>query len=181
MIKWNTFEYDWGEGVRARRDNHWAFSMPLYDIWYFPCHHVDSDQAKSEETVYTNGRKDICTVFFYSLAWIVIHAIIQEYILDVSKMQLEKLMAYGWIIHSFEFNYFEWETLVIWIAAKVLGKWMLTFIYNYNYLNCLLILLRKSIVNFTYQRPKSADSIILEATYRFILPQQLGVQISFWR
>ena len=32
---------------------------------------------------YTNGIKDFCTIFFYSLAWIVVHAIIQEYIWDV--------------------------------------------------------------------------------------------------
>ena len=34
-------------------------------------------------TTYTNGPKDFCTIFFYSLAWIVVHAIIQEYIWDV--------------------------------------------------------------------------------------------------
>ena len=35
-------------------------------------------------TTYTNGPKDFCTIFFYSMAWIVVHAIIQEYIWDVS-------------------------------------------------------------------------------------------------
>lgn len=36
-------------------------------------------------TTYTNGPKDFCTIFFYSLAWIVVHAIIQEYVWDVSR------------------------------------------------------------------------------------------------
>lgn len=34
---------------------------------------------------YTYGLKDICVVFFYFLICIVMHAIIQEYILDVSN------------------------------------------------------------------------------------------------
>ncbi|KXJ16752.1 translocating chain-associated membrane protein 1 [Exaiptasia diaphana] len=43
-------------------------------------------------TTYTNGPKDFCTIFFYSLAWIVVHAIIQEYILDkvIRKLHLSK-------------------------------------------------------------------------------------------
>ena len=39
-------------------------------------------------TTYTNGPKDFCTMFFYSLAWIVVHAIIQEYVWDVSTYLL---------------------------------------------------------------------------------------------
>lgn len=33
---------------------------------------------------FTNGWKDICTILFYFLICIVIHAIILEYVLDVS-------------------------------------------------------------------------------------------------
>ena len=44
------------------------------------------DSGEVEETLYTVGKKDICTIFFYTLAWIVVHAIIQEYILDVRKI-----------------------------------------------------------------------------------------------
>ena len=38
----------------------------------------------SEVTLYTYGLKDMFAVFFYLLICIVIHAVIQEYILDVS-------------------------------------------------------------------------------------------------
>ena len=34
--------------------------------------------------MFTSGPKDFCTIFFYALAWIVVHAVIQEYIWDVS-------------------------------------------------------------------------------------------------
>lgn len=43
-------------------------------------------------TTYTNGPKDFCTIFFYSMAWIVVHAIIQEYIWDVSTLLSVKLL-----------------------------------------------------------------------------------------
>ena len=33
---------------------------------------------------YSFGWKDVCTITFYTLCWIVAHAIVQEYILDVS-------------------------------------------------------------------------------------------------
>lgn len=36
---------------------------------------------------YSNGLRDLCTIFFYSMCWIVIHAVIQEYILDVRIAQ----------------------------------------------------------------------------------------------
>jgi translocating chain-associated membrane protein 1 len=52
-------------------------------------HNVTSQQdtAMSEalEIIrYTYGWKDVCAVFFYFLICIVMHAIIQEYVLDVS-------------------------------------------------------------------------------------------------
>lgn len=42
------------------------------------------DGAKEKTVVYTYGLKDLFTVFFYLLVCIVTHAVIQEYILDVS-------------------------------------------------------------------------------------------------
>ena len=37
-----------------------------------------------QEMTYTTGLKDLCAVFFYTLIGVVVHAVIQEYILDVS-------------------------------------------------------------------------------------------------
>lgn len=45
-------------------------------------HHTGTEELP---TTYTNGPKDFCTIFFYSLAWIVVHAIVQEYVWDVSR------------------------------------------------------------------------------------------------
>ena len=43
------------------------------------------DSSETEEvTLYTYGVKDIFATFFYLLICVVIHAVIQEYILDVS-------------------------------------------------------------------------------------------------
>lgn len=36
------------------------------------------------ETLYSYGLKDLCAIFFYALICIVMHAIVQEYFLDVS-------------------------------------------------------------------------------------------------
>ena len=43
-----------------------------------------SDSAGEEVTLYTWGKRDVFSVFFYFLICVVIHAVIQEYILDVS-------------------------------------------------------------------------------------------------
>jgi translocating chain-associated membrane protein 1 len=37
---------------------------------------------------YTYGWKDVCAVFFYFLICIVMHAVIQEYVLDVSLVRM---------------------------------------------------------------------------------------------
>lgn len=46
-----------------------------------------------EEIVYTVGWKDSCAVFFYTLIAIVMHALVQEYILDklTRKLHLSKI------------------------------------------------------------------------------------------
>lgn len=51
-------------------------------------HNVSSDQPTTgvpDITRFTYGYKDLCAIFFYFLICIVMHAIIQEYVLDVSK------------------------------------------------------------------------------------------------
>lgn len=42
------------------------------------------ETPKGEPFFYESGWKDACAVFFYSLVCIVMHAILQEYFLDVS-------------------------------------------------------------------------------------------------
>lgn len=48
---------------------------------------LDSDAEDKPEPVnlYKYGPKDIATVFFYLLIAIILHALIQEYVLDVSN------------------------------------------------------------------------------------------------
>lgn len=57
-------------------------------------HNVTVEGPPTDGTTYfTSGWKDICTVFFYFLICIVVHALVQEYILDVSNVSsLEYLM-----------------------------------------------------------------------------------------
>lgn len=53
---------------------------------------TEGDSASTDSiTRYTYGWKDFCAVFFYFLICIVMHAIIQEYILDVSNLCLISL------------------------------------------------------------------------------------------
>jgi translocating chain-associated membrane protein 1 len=56
-------------------------------------HNVTSEQDSAineppEIIRYTYGWKDVCAVFFYFLICIVMHAIIQEYVLDVSLVRI---------------------------------------------------------------------------------------------
>ena len=50
---------------------------------------VDAD-ASSGPTMYSYGNKDGFTVFFYFLICIVLHAVIQEYLLDVSVIEKDQ-------------------------------------------------------------------------------------------
>lgn len=45
-------------------------------------HNVTIQTAESTRTAYEHGWKDLCTICFYSLVFVVAHAIIQEYLLD---------------------------------------------------------------------------------------------------
>ena len=40
------------------------------------------------EMRYTSGLKDLCAVFFYTLIAVVVHAVIQEYLLDVGQLSV---------------------------------------------------------------------------------------------
>ncbi|BES92010.1 translocation associated membrane protein [Nesidiocoris tenuis] len=66
-----------------------------YAYMFIALHHNVTSETSMQEAVfkYTYGLKDLCVTFFYFLICIVIHAIIQEYILDkVSrKLHLSKV------------------------------------------------------------------------------------------
>jgi translocating chain-associated membrane protein 1 len=53
---------------------------------------VGEGDAQEELVLFNAGGRDVATIFFYTLAWIVVHAIIQEYILDKfnKKLHLSK-------------------------------------------------------------------------------------------
>merc|ERR1719505_104675 len=59
-------------------------TQPYAQVFIAAQHNVTKTTEETEETIvnYTAGGKDAFTIFFYSLCWIVVHAIIQEYILD---------------------------------------------------------------------------------------------------
>jgi len=54
-----------------------VFALPQYN-------HTD----QYGQMVYTNGRKDIATILFYAVGAIVVHAVIQEYLLDKLQRRL---------------------------------------------------------------------------------------------
>lgn len=49
--------------------------------WFY----LDAEDKPEPVNYYKYGPKDIATVFFYLLIAIILHALIQEYILDVSN------------------------------------------------------------------------------------------------
>ncbi|XP_046673389.1 translocating chain-associated membrane protein 1 isoform X1 [Homalodisca vitripennis] len=71
-------------------------TSPLAYMFIAVHHNVTSEQpsqAVPDVTRYTYGYKDLCAVFFYFLICIVMHAIIQEYVLDKisRKLHLSKV------------------------------------------------------------------------------------------
>jgi len=64
-------------------------TQPLAQVFiaaqYNVTHEVD---GKVDAINYSFGAKDLCTVVFYTLCWIVAHAIVQEYILDKFNKRL---------------------------------------------------------------------------------------------
>lgn len=68
-------------------------TTPLASAFVAPKHNVtELDQSP---VLYTYGFKDVCLLFFYSIAAIIFHAIIQEYVLDklMRKVKLSKTKA----------------------------------------------------------------------------------------
>lgn len=90
-------------------------------VFIAPQHNVTKTINGTEElpTTYTNGPKDFCTIFFYSMAWIVVHAIIQEYVWDkisrklrLSKTKLTKFNDSG-ILLPFYFFFAAWGADIV--------------------------------------------------------------------
>ncbi|XP_035660121.1 translocating chain-associated membrane protein 1-like isoform X1 [Branchiostoma floridae] len=82
-------------------------------------------EPPTEVTYYTNGRKDFCSVFFYLLIAIVLHAVVQEYILD----KVNRRLHLSKVKHS-KFN--ESGQLVIFYVASVI--WGANIIFEENYI-----------------------------------------------
>lgn len=57
-------------------------TTPLASAFIAPKHNIT--ELDQPTVLYTYGLKDICLLFFYTIAAIIFHAIIQEYVLDVS-------------------------------------------------------------------------------------------------
>jgi len=68
-------------------------TSPLATIFIIPQHSVNNTGTGPEDPIlYTNGKQDLALIFFYSLILVVLHAIIQEYVLDkiTKKLHLSK-------------------------------------------------------------------------------------------
>lgn len=57
-------------------------SQPLAQVFIAAQHNITNQTEGATTVNYSNGWRDLCTIFFYSMCWIVVHAVIQEYILD---------------------------------------------------------------------------------------------------
>ncbi len=57
-------------------------TAPLASVFIAPKHNV-TELDMSAKALYSYGYKDICLVLFYTLAAVIFHAVIQEYVLDV--------------------------------------------------------------------------------------------------
>lgn len=62
------------------------FLQPISASFIAPQHNVtlDATEEVPSQTFYKAGPKDLLAVFFYTMVMILFHAIIQEFILDVS-------------------------------------------------------------------------------------------------
>lgn len=65
-------------------------TQPIASV-FIAMHHNISDIEQipyGGEILYSSGLKDLCAVFFYTMIGIVVHAVIQEYFLDVRRLLL---------------------------------------------------------------------------------------------
>lgn len=75
-------------------------TSPLASVFLLPGHAVEGTQEAGKTTLYTHGRLDMATAFFYTLIVVVVHAVLQEYVLDklTKKFHLSKtkLAKFNW-------------------------------------------------------------------------------------
>lgn len=105
-------------------------TSPVASLFVALQHNVSStvnvSEAEDQVIMYTNGAKDISCVFFYTLICIVIHAVVQEYVLD----KLNKKMHLSKIKHS-KFN----ESGQLLFFYFVSAAWGADLIVRENFLN----------------------------------------------
>lgn len=63
-------------------------TAPLASVFIAPKYNLSDYETAKAPMLYTYGLKDAAMVFFYSMAAIIFHAIVQEYVLDVSQKNL---------------------------------------------------------------------------------------------
>lgn len=72
-------------------------STPLASTFIMPKHNITEINLAdpSVPVLYSNGLKDLCLLFFYTVVAVIFHAIIQEYVLDklIRKIRLSKTKA----------------------------------------------------------------------------------------
>jgi len=65
-------------------------TSPLASAFIAPRHNItEIDYTSDSPILYTYGFKDLCLVFFYTITAVIFHAIIQEYVLDVTIFEFE--------------------------------------------------------------------------------------------
>ena len=63
----------------------------------------EKDSPPEEPIYYTNGSQDFAAIFFYTLIAVVVHAILQEYVIDVSCSKHSIIILFSLNILTFLF------------------------------------------------------------------------------
>ncbi|VDM52363.1 unnamed protein product [Angiostrongylus costaricensis] len=88
---------------------------------------VTSEQGFISLTLYRNGPADAFLILFYTVAWIVVHAVIQEYILD--KMQRKARLSK---VKTFKFTESGHMALFALYSACHAAYVIMDFVHNYT-------------------------------------------------
>lgn len=72
-----------------------TFIAPKYNVTETELQQAKDASATIPPILYTYGLKDLCLIFFYMLACIIYHAVIQEYILDVRGVHMIYIYTYN--------------------------------------------------------------------------------------
>ncbi|KIH59079.1 TRAM1-like protein [Ancylostoma duodenale] len=88
---------------------------------------VTSELGPVSLTLYRNGPADIFTILFYAVAWVVVHAVIQEYILD--KLQRRARLSK---VKTFKFTESGHMSLFALYSACHAAYVIMDFVHNYT-------------------------------------------------